>query len=796
MIVPVILYDIDNNPIPINCISKTNTLFIRSFQNFGIEITNNFNSDTNPTVYSAKQNPNATNENDIALITNAYRFEYTENFAYTIFIESNIQILVWNKSGESQIYNIEYRPENIEPDHYKDLLINNNLPSYEELLPCIIDGNTAELIKRLLLDFKSIINHKGKITGIIKFLNLIGFDPESIKVYPEFITPNGDKTINPNTVTDYKSGDYHVIFNNYTIDADDKWTLKNMPKALLSITNLDEFFDKLYNALTLANIYFTLPEQDISFFGINYMANSEQYLSVAGNTYVTHYQNPHYYINNLKINLFSHYTDNLKKHLIIDNRQVNDVTEKTEVKYTRILPITNTELYLIDDEIFDNNILDLDFDVKSVFGNLLHLTVLSPNTYVKYNIKSISNQLLQLSTNNQLLGEQPLYIKYIATNSGQYQLTITVTDLWNNQEVYTYLYTIDANNALIDFVVLNSSELLDDELQNQLNLDISSPSITTIIQNTSDNYILPQEFVPELLNQYFDVDTSSIETLKFLSNKRKYITPEINKNFIVDDATDIIVDYMDNWLHVLAVQVIPEYKLKLRIVEPYYLKTELIPITDLGASTAEIEFINELFVTDLIILEQLQGGGEIENNYLLISTQSGGIELIPEMFDLVYHNETTDDIFSIWDITEQNFDNIIGFELSTEPLTDTKIPVNYDFKLFHRELSENNFPIIDDENPPIVKSIFPRLTDINYNVKLGDIIGCVVNKNYISNQKNIKWEVRNTFNNELLFETTDYMLKYRVSDKLIYTIILMFGVNLGNNDNYSVVKKSVVSSFQ
>ena len=781
MKIPVILYDIDNNSIQINCVAKNSTFFVRSFQNFSIEVLSNFNSDTNTTIYSAKQNPAPLNANDIVTITDSYRFEEFENFAYTIFLESDIQIRVWNITGESCIYNIEYRPENLEPEHYNDLLINNNLPKFTELLPCIIDSNTSELIKRLLLDFKYILKHKGTITGINKFLNLIGFDPESIIVYPEFLTPTGNKTINPNTLTDIKTGDYHVLFNNYTIDTDDKWTEKNMPKALLGINNLEDFFDKLYHALTLANIYFTLPEQDISFFGINYMSNNEQYLSICGNTYITYSQNPHFYNNNLKINLFSHYNSTLKKHLIIDNRQVNNITEKSEIKYSNIVPENNNELFLVDTEYYDD--VDLNFNIKSIFGNLLNLTVFSPNTYVNYSIEKIDNVLTKLKTENVFLTEQPLVIKYVSTVSGQYKLVVTITDFWNNQDIYTYLYSIDENNAIIDFVMYNSAKLNEDIL-NEINLDVSSPSINTKI---SDNYILPQLYVPDLLNTYFDVDITNIDGLKFLSNKKKYITPEINKNFIVDSSTDMPVDYMDNWLHVISIQKIPGYNLKLRCINP---NTNLVEYIDIG--TSEIENDRELFITNLTIIEQINNG-EQELDYLFISTQSGGIDIIKELFDLVLINETDNDICSIYEMINHTFIGVnVNFLYSQSIFTETKIPLNYDIELFHREELLDNYPVIDDLHKPLIKSLFPRLTKDNYNVKLGDIVGCVPNKNYISNQRNIKWEVRNSFNDELLFETTDHMLKYRINDNLIYTIILMFGVG---NDSYVVEHKSIVSSY-
>lgn len=767
MTIPVILYDIDNNSIPLNCISKANTFFIRSFQTFGIEI---IYSENNTIIYSVKQNPNSTTEDDIVLINENYIFQPTENFAYSIFLESDVQIRVWNLSGESVLYNIEYRPENIEPEHYNDLLDNNFLPNFTQLLPAVIDGNTGELIKRLLIDFKNIRKHKGTITGIEKFLNLIGFDPDTIKVYPEFLTPSGNKTINPNTKVDIKTGDYHVIFENYHIDNDDKYTIKNMPKAILGIKNLDELFDKLYYALSLANIYFTLPEQDIAFFGVNYMTNSEQYLSVAGNTYVTYAQNPHHYVNDLKINMYTNYDNTLKRYIIVNNKQVTETTEKTEVRYKPKPTQPNNELFAVDVEYFDNVENDLDFESMSIFGNLLNLSILSVGNYIKYEIKKVGNDFTKIISQSVIGTEIPEEIKFIGTVSGEYRLIVTITDFWNNQDVYAYSYTIDNTKALIDFKVFNSAVLTEE--MNELNLDVSSPSLTTV---ETENYILPLVNVPNLLNDYFDIDVTGIQTLQYLMGTKKYLTPEVNKNYIVDKATDMPIDYMDNWLHIISVKKLPNHQLKLRITEPYYNKLEII---DIG--TSEIEFDNDLFVTDLAINE-LVDGEIVVNNYLLITTRSGGIDIIPELFDLVYVDNTIPDaveIHSLYDLVDL--------------IEEVKIPVNYDFELFHRLVSTDNFPQLTTDDKLIVKSLFPRLTNDNYNVKLGDILGCTINEQYINNQQNVRWEVRNTFTNELLFETTDRMLKYRISDNMIYTVILMFGVG---TDNYVINKSSVVSSF-
>lgn len=771
MTIPVILYNINNEPLTKTFIAKSNSFFIKSFQFFGIKLINNLG---NNKIYSVTENPTPTGPDDLLIIQNNTEFS-TVNFGYTLYLESDAQIMVWNASGQNVIYNIKLINENAEPEHYNDLLINNGLPNYIELLPAIISENKAEIIKRLLLDFKNIVKYKGTITGITKFLNLIGFNPESIKVYAEFITPAGIKTINPDKLVDKKTGDYHLIYENYSIDADDKYTLKNLPKFTNSFNDLEEFFEKLFYAISLANIYFTLPEQDISFFGIKQIANSEQYLSIAGRSYVTHYQNPHWFIKNIDIQLTKYYTENVQKHIVKHNILTdNYITEASEVKFKRAIPVTNTELFVIDEEIFDSE-EEQDFDVKSIFGNLLHLKIDSLNTYVKYRIEKIGNELTKIE-NYLFVGEQPVDLKYIATLAGNYRLTVWITDYHNNQEKYVYDYIIDANIADIDFDIYNSAVL---GINNELLNGVSS---NDFVSETTENYVLPEINIPTLLSEYYDVDISGITDIQFMGNNNKYMLPEINKNFVVDKCTEIPIDLMDNWLNVLAFKLFDGYKLMLRHVDPVTNVTLYSEISD----TTNIENTKELFVTEMLISESVDTPENTEM-YLFVSTQTIGIDIVKELWDLVLVNVVDDAILSIYDLPD---------------FTKTKIPVNFDFPLFHREydgiIPENNYPDLPENDDPLirtvfnVKSIFPKLTKESFTVKLGDVIASIPNKNYIVGQYNILWEIRNGFTNELLHSSTDLMLKYRVTENTIYNITLKF--KIGNAD-YQVVKQSIVSSL-
>lgn len=757
MKIPIKLYNIENKLVETHCISTTTNFFVRSFQNFSIEII-----EGEAIIYSVIENPNSTNQDDLFIIEKNTKFD-SVNHNYTIFIkEGTIKFKVTGIIDKTPvIYELTFRDINFEPEHYADFLTNKYLPTYEELLPALIDQDNAELIKRLLLDYKKIVKYKGTIVGIEKFLNFIGFNPESIKIYSEYITPDEIKTINPNKLIDIKTGDYHVLFDNYIVNPDEPYTIKNLPRRIINITNLEEFFERLYYAIALANIYFTLPEQDISFFGISYSANNEQYLSIAGRPNVMWNQDPHYFHKLIKINLIEYVTQDIINSIIKNTiLSKSNTIYKSEYKYRKADTPTNTELYLVDEEIFDDETGDL--DIVSKFGNILHFDILAPNNYIEYKIEHSNNPFSAIIQPKTLLGDTPHRIVFAANRAGLYKISVLVTDNYNNQEKYFYEFIIDDKIANIDFDMYNSVELLDTKLR----LESSGP-----ITAESINYILPLDQVPNLLSTYFDIVSND---KMYMTNLPKYILPEINKNFIVDNSTEIPIDFMDNWVDILSVRKPVNKSLKLRYINAYTLKPAYSNIGEIVPNKCESDDL--LFVTDMEILEST--GYE---NYIFISTQCIGIEINKTNFDFVFIDED-DNVTSIFD----------------ENITLKRLPVNYDYQLFHRFTSNVNYPEIDLDDPetmPIVESIFPRLTKNNFQVKLGETVACEINRKLVTNDIDVSWEIRNAFNNELIFETKEYILKYRVSDKMIFSVILNFKLKNEPGSNYQIVQKSIFSSL-
>ena len=151
---PIILYDINRNIITKELTIKTNCQYFYSYQNLSVKIL-----EGTGILFSVKQS----GQN---LVTDEGQ-EFSDNFGYTLYIPNNLtQVKVEvSTDTESEIYIFNLSYDNIineTNEHYNDLLINNYLPSYIDLEQCIPDEfNKAELIKRLLLDFKNILRHKG-----------------------------------------------------------------------------------------------------------------------------------------------------------------------------------------------------------------------------------------------------------------------------------------------------------------------------------------------------------------------------------------------------------------------------------------------------------------------------------------------------------------------------------------------------------------------------------------------------------------------------------------------------------
>ena len=794
---PIILQDINNNILQKEIVVTTPTFFIKSYRKFTIEIQDNYEIDfisnsvdkvedsnvifDTPRIYSVKDNTN---------IVKTRKVEYLDaNYSYTLFLgktEKTINYIIWydeeNYSENSFILTIKYKPNNVilsNQQHYESLLINNDLPTIDKLLPAIIKKETEyDLIRKLLLDFKEIKKHRGKLKSIEKFLKFIGFDPDSIKLYPEYNTPNNTKTIQPNKLVDIKNGYYHVLYDNWIVNENDKYTNKNLPKRLLQVNDISELFDKLIYALTLANDYFTVPEQEMSFFGVSNSANSEQYLSITSNTTKVYHINTLDNLKNININIFNRtLLDSYPLYIVKNKFQKNINVKLSEVKvYLGSNIKYNDYLFLIDKELSDNsNDTDLtdeqELTIEYLFGNILHIelsnTQLDSNKYLKcqYVIKNLNNEFIQFKSDVYEISTNLIQHKLFVGLFGTYEIKFKFWDYFGNQEEYKYTIKITETN--LNFNIFNSTQIID---KNNISQDVDSTietenfidspknNLNFELENSASNALLDND-----LKNYFDIILS--EKHKNLFGYKQFSMKLMNKNIQMKNITQTLwTKYVDNFLNIISIK---------KVDNNLY------------------SFSDDLFVK---LMDIKLSDDTIEQHYF-ISPKTNSTHISKYLYDINIINNLTGEKYDTNSILKNELPSIYEYKNKI-------IPVNYDFELY-QELDYSNTDLPSNTLEPInIKSVYPRLRNIDiddilvdddtYSLKIGDIILCTIDNRFITKATDIKWQIFNAFTDELLYEYFGFSLKYRVMESALYNIKLTLFIN---GEQYVVQKKEIQTSF-
>lgn len=825
-VLPIILYKLNGEEFGThNIITKSPTIYFYSYQNFDVKIKSG-----NGLLYSVLQKVNPEGENYLET-KSGQEFIGKQNFGYTLFIPENktsIQVEVTSIDGFKDVYQFTLElinQETEETEHYNDLIINNYLPTLKELEPALLPNTEkAELLKRMLLDFKDIMRVKGTKASIEKFFYFIGFLPEQLKINEEY-KKNGESnntnywgfqniTVNPNKLVDTKTGNYHVLFNNWDDgEQDGKQTLndKNLPYRPYATEDFDALFESLKYAIPLANKYFTLVEQEITFFGICFSSNIPMFPSITSVLNQIFVNDVYDFRKDLHIDLsyydLTYKKDKLRTFLVKNCFQSNKDAYRSEVKYVVKTDVEqyNGELYFVEREISDDEPYNEDLPTyRRSFGALLHLNIKSPKTYIRVIIYNKINEISRIEYNKQWC-EDEIEIQFVTEKSDEYKIIIEITDMYNNMERYFYDYIISDNIARINIDVFNSLLMIDKNFDdNHIDLDVDSPTITTKPLATSRNYVLPMDVIPEDLVDYWKVVPSgqlrwltqasqgkyTISSMVFEEKKNsknpQYIIPSINTNFKISELTDTIpLELTEQWLEILAIPVTESLKINL-----YDADTCEYKLVDIDKLNQYDPTFDRLFVRTMNVI--IQETNETKKYYFICSTETG-IQMNKKSFDL----QISDGI-SVYDLMgkENNFF-----------VSKQRIPVNFDFPLF---------PVIGDEfvycskdcyrKPinngiyPIIKSMFPRMINILSDefdemsiLKLGDVILGRINQDYIVNESNTTWNVFNAFTNELMYTTTDYMLKYRIDDNTCYTITCDFDIDA---KHHQIIKTGIFTSFK
>ena len=775
---PIILYGLDKSKLSRNIVTNTNSFYFYSYQKISAKILSGSG------ILCGVKSIN----NQLSIEKGQ---ELTNNFGYTLILENDRSTVVLQitSAGDSRTYQVSLNLDNITNElhgntHYDDLLVNAYLPTYDEISKAIPDEfNQRDIIKRLLLDFRSILKYKGTKKGIENFFNVIGYADKNLTIYDIFLSPSGEKRISkPNMKTDTKTGDYHVIYENFLnagLDQD------NLPIDNFVIENLDSFKEKLINSIVLANTYFTVEEQMIVFFGLEYSSNIPVYTGLTSFMSKVHEFDVLEYRKDIDVNA-SYFVDSTKNiDIIVNKKMTGQKLFLTEIKYIRTITKNNEEIYFVDEEIYDDLVnLDNFENFESIFGTILHCAIKAQNLFVEYEIVNLNNPLSILKVDK--VWNITDIIKQIAfTKSGKYSLIVKTWDTWNNKEEYHFDFEISVNTAKIDFDIFDSSIVNDDFKQiNGINLDVDS-NVESI--NKSENFVLNLSDTPFDLSEYYaNITNQKIKSL--LTNNSRYYLPTINQNIVLDKFTETLpTKFVDSWLNIISCKYNSNFDLKVRLFDGNTCSDIIVDFADLKLYDVNLDCIY------VAIFDIVENGTIIP--YYFITTTKTGILLNKSTIDFVLVDKSTNAITSIYEQTD---------------LINNILPVNYDFPLFpvvselvpsfecYISESEDNV-IVEGNSFVLIKSVFPRLIDISndnadnsFNLKIGDIFLCRLTDKFVVKQKDVVWKVINSFTKQLIYKVSGFALTYCVNEETVYDISCEFTID---GKNYSIYKSSILSSY-
>ena len=801
-ILPIRINDIHNRVIERQSVIKTNCFYFWSNQMLTVKIISGVG-----TIYSVLVG----NTPDQLETTSGQELSY--NTGYTIYIPENYSVVIIelsnvNTSNIKVQYQFTLSLDNVQTEentHYDDLLINNYLPTFKELDAAILsEFDKSDLIKRMLLDFKSVMQYKGTKESIKRFFELIGFVKESLQIFAT-----------TDAVTLSKTGDYHILFDNFTeaLNYDED----NLPIRTFLFEDLTEFIAKLPIVISLANTYFTLKEQDITLFAVRYSSNIKDKISVTSSMSKIWRIDPLLFRKDIHIDIDNYISSNLVNKVISNCVQKVTQIPRSEVKYIQS-PNGNQNLIIIAQEFYDSDVITEDAlnIIHRSFGCIFHFNLIDDGENKRYDIWVTSEGL-----DGEEINSTYKQFIFIAKNLGEYKVTVSIYGDHGAREQYTYNLELTEANSRIDFdilsptnAVLSNGELYPGGINNDqdLDLDMSSPAISTQNVNKTNrfNYILPLDLVPNDLLYYFM--GGLLGTEKWLKETKPLKLSEINMNFVVDETTEnISTDLSDSWIQVLSFPMVSDCDLKIRVRNVLSGLDDVINYNEIGLYS---KVLDKIFVNLIDVLVPNPDGSETSNDnqnsyqdsslesWYFITTTEVGIELNAVKYDFILVNKETGLERSIW---AEN----VG-------LMTKKLWVDYDFPLFLREnlniLTQfgYNLPFSGYISPtsdyisirnaagidnlfPMVRSLFSKMSKINQNtLKLGDIFCCRLNSDMVVSESDIIWNVFNSFTGELLQTSTDWMLKFRINDNICYDVECLLKIA---GTNQRIFKPSCVSSF-
>ena len=470
------------------------------------------------------------------------------NYCYTLYIPENgmsVDIIITDSTGYSITYNVEYVNTNIETDsnkHYDDLLVNYNLPSYEELVNAIEPSSSydnRELIKRLLLDFREILKNKGTKKSIEKFFQYLGYDTSGtqLNIYDIFKRPDGTTTTTPNRKTDIKTGFYTYLYKCYEQDG---LNPDNMPINNINILDNDTLLSHLLNAVNLANIYFTATEQEIESIKLLFQSNIPSYISSYNRTYMISRNNIQEDFNYHLVNI-GNVGMRVNKEYVTGSLLKDDVlnVEALWVKPYNFNSLVDGQFLNGSEEILvvNPNTDNKYNEVDGIYGSIIQLPYISDDTVIKINGVVVPNDSMIALVMTDLNKEYMINISYVNSYG---------------EGVY-YIYTLKFNEKSIIKPVIKSVSSNTYKLPYKID-DINLTKTGYLTGITETDSILPLIYMPDEV-VYNDILKPKFRYL--LTDNRYPAFKDAQMNFQLNEVTTSYVQLLDPFISIMAFEYFP-----------------------------------------------------------------------------------------------------------------------------------------------------------------------------------------------------------------------------------------------
>lgn len=820
---------------------ESNTFYLWSTSNFNIEIVSveksklKHGSNLECSIYSC------TDANTQPV--NSSKFVNLENYGYTVFVPSSdwrITIRCYNSDWSQTLTLHTVFEDSIanpyESDKYARLLTNFNLPNYTILKDILLDSNSkTDIIKRLLLDFRDILQTRGTIQSIKSFLKFMGFTDERIRVIPE------TQPVDPSTTVDgirIKTGDYYVLLDMFTDGSNDgviTLNRKNMPAAKLRDFNIEQ---TLVNAIAIANTYFTGIEQDIVFIGLNTTVNVPSFKHITTQPLRIHEQ--HIVPDNFEFTFSWLNPLNLLQVENSENEYVRDyqntvISRVKKSRYTQGVrklyrsnfmylskdahlstEIPNSPVFEIK-QLINKNDNEITRDTTSTYGCCISFDLLehiidwrkySDIQLLRVTIQSEEDPLIRHEVENK---KQFLFV---ITELGRYRLRVDIQGLHNSVETYYTWIEIEDNINLFKFDIYSSQRMKGENERNELGLAIDSSTTTILNQHQSPgmNFIeqLKTEFIPEKLDQYFNIYQQDVSKVSkwllpqrnVVENNTFYTLPDINPLVQLSEVTNTLsLSKSSNWIKMYVINTNINRDNRYQFFFKYFDDVDTfdyryIPLRSEGAPHDVVS--NALDDKNFKESSILFNHGylnviEIESDDVVTDPSNHvGIKYFMFITNILGADEF---IFDNLFVTVNNDEKMINIRelVNVYPYV---MPVNHSFTFDHetaKELPTKRLNHISED--VFFPSVFEYLSENEYHkpLKIGDVIFIQPNNNYISNYHSLRWELYDAFTNKIVYRSTDYALKYRISYNSIFNLVMY--LTIGNKE-YKIERKSIFNCYK